>query len=659
MGILIDEYRRFETQSQRGHREFYQNMRALERMIFWLRGLFRFVPMPRRRTIAPWTSPHFQIQDLEPRLVLVINGLETAAYPAVGIVGDLHYNIGTGTLISSNYVLTAAHVVSGVDNTAAHFIVGGRSYPSERIWINPNYDRGLLGTDAANDIALVRLSEPVTDIAPLPLFRGIPQIGQFLTLVGFGAGGSGISGSNGDFGTKRVGSTPIDTVSHTLIGWRFDHETESNTASGDSGGPAFLTVNGVDYIAGVTSGGGSYGAGLGDTSFDSRVDAYLDWIDSFVGTSDHPAIPLLSLVATDNSATETRPGMTSDRGEFTIQRLDPGNTDLTIAYGVSGTATNGRDYVKLSKTVTIPAGQTKVTLLITPKNDAAVELNETVMITLASSSDYAVEEGLASASITLVDDDRIIPQVSLSVTDLTAAETQWPQATNKAQFTISRTGPLSSPLTVTFTVTGTAKGSVDYIPLPSVITIPARSSSMTIDVIPFDDSIVEPTETVILTLLPGGQWYSIVATSLMSQVNLIDNDTNFIGNDRLAQATVLTGSTISASGDNRNATLELGEPLNAGVSGGKSVWWTWTAPASGSVTLSTAGSSFDTNLGVYTGNVVTSLSRVVDNDDELATSGIFTSRVIFSAKAGTTYRIKVDGFRGFAGTIKLSLTLFV
>src|SRR5262249_40224771 len=69
-------------------------------------------------------------------------------------------------------------------------------------------------------------------------------------------------------------------------------------------------------------------------------------------------------------------------------------------------------------------------------------------------------------------------------------------------------------------------------------------------------------------------------------------------NDNFANATVITGSSVSATGSNVGATKEPGEPPIAGNAGGASVWWSWTAPASGSVTISTAGSSFDTILGI-------------------------------------------------------------
>ena len=72
-------------------------------------------------------------------------------------------------------------------------------------------------------------------------------------------------------------------------------------------------------------------------------------------------------------------------------------------------------------------------------------------------------------------------------------------------------------------------------------------------------------------------------------------------NDMFANRKVITGTNITAAGSNTGATRETGEPFHAGVSGGASVWWSWRAPTQGIVTISTAGSSFDTVLGVYTG----------------------------------------------------------
>jgi hypothetical protein len=108
------------------------------------------------------------------------------------------------------------------------------------------------------------------------------------------------------------------------------------------------------------------------------------------------------------------------------------------------------------------------------------------------------------------------------------------------------------------------------------------------------------------------------------------------------------------TGSNVNATRESGEPYIAYNRGGRSIWFTWTAPVSGRVSINTHGSSFDTLLGVYTGKLVSSLTRIASNDDDPA-GGTLTSAVTFNAIAGQTYRIVVDGYNGASGTVKLNI----
>ncbi|MHC5540843.1 hypothetical protein ACYOEI_21690, partial [Singulisphaera rosea] len=107
-------------------------------------------------------------------------------------------------------------------------------------------------------------------------------------------------------------------------------------------------------------------------------------------------------------------------------------------------------------------------------------------------------------------------------------------------------------------------------------------------------------------------------------------------NDSFARRATITGSSATVTGSNVNATRETGEPTIVGNAGGRSAWWTWTAPASGSVTISTAGSNFDTTLGVYTGNTVSALTLIAANDDA---TGVHTSSVTFNAVSGTVYQI--------------------
>lgn len=86
-------------------------------------------------------------------------------------------------------------------------------------------------------------------------------------------------------------------------------------------------------------------------------------------------------------------------------------------------------------------------------------------------------------------------------------------------------------------------------------------------------------------------------------------------NDNFASAQALDGASGDVVGSNVGATKETGEPNHSGTAGGASVWFRWTAPAGGPVTIATAGSTFDTLLAVYTGATVSGLTPVASNDD--------------------------------------------
>jgi len=129
-------------------------------------------------------------------------------------------------------------------------------------------------------------------------------------------------------------------------------------------------------------------------------------------------------------------------------------------------------------------------------------------------------------------------------------------------------------------------------------------------------------------------------------------------NDDFAAATDLSGFDPAAGqirGTNVAASKEVGEPDHAGNPGGRSVWYTWTAPGDGSVpnvSFTTGFTELDTLLAVYTGAAVGALTEVASNDDtpNLGTA----SAVSFATTPGTVYRIAVDGFGGKMGSFFLT-----
>ena len=125
-------------------------------------------------------------------------------------------------------------------------------------------------------------------------------------------------------------------------------------------------------------------------------------------------------------------------------------------------------------------------------------------------------------------------------------------------------------------------------------------------------------------------------------------------NNNFANAQTLVGSTF-ATGSNVGATAEASEPFRDGAAPVASVWYKWRASSGGFVTINTLGSSFDTVLAVYTGSSLFNLTEIASNDDS-SDSGDTTSKLRFTATAGVTYYIMVDGYLGESGQIVLTVS---
>ncbi len=587
--------------------------------------------------------------DGRPPFEMIVNGNETTEYPSVGMIGEAFGGYCTGTLIAPRFVLSAAHCAEGVGQTAGRFFTDdGAVYATSRIYIHPGYQPFLLGTDEADDIAIYQLNREVVGITPSPFLKRPPVVGEMLTMVGYGAGGTAANGHDGTFGTKRVGFTPIDKVSQRLIEWDYDDPAESNTAPGDSGGPAFVMEGDVLTVAGVVSGGFQPNAGLGDHSFDTRVDYYQDWIEGIIGSV------VVSVVASDAVAAETLAAEPVNTGEFTISIPKAQTRNVIVSYQLSGTARNGTDFQSLSGTAIILAGTRQTKILVRPIDDNLVEGTETVRLTIVEGSGYSIDLGSAVVSI-LDNESPNLPVVSVSVPDNTARETLLGQTVDRGVFRIERSGPQQLPMEVAYSIGGTATNGVDYQALSGVVVIPAGQGSTTIHVLPIDDAVYEGAETVILALRPRTNY--VVHSELKDgRVTILDNDPqNASANDHFEKRVLVSGTTVNVVGNNSLATRQAGEPNILNVSGGKSVWWTWQAPETGAYNVFTTGSSFDTTLGVYRGFDYKALTTVAVNDDENFQAGVFTSRVRINATAGFWYQILVDGYAGASGHIRLRI----
>jgi hypothetical protein len=150
-----------------------------------------------------------------------------------------------------------------------------------------------------------------------------------------------------------------------------------------------------------------------------------------------------------------------------------------------------------------------------------------------------------------------------------------------------------------------------------------------------------------------GQTYYILAVNNGDSEQVFDLSVQGVAsgapeNDDFADRVTLAGPTVSVSALNYNATKEPGEPDHAGYEGGRSLWWSWTAPGTGIVRLRHGGDGWWTLAGVYTGTEVSGLSLVSENVN-------WSGDLEFACLPGVTYQIAVDSYDGWEGALTLDL----
>ncbi len=162
-----------------------------------------------------------------------------------------------------------------------------------------------------------------------------------------------------------------------------------------------------------------------------------------------------------------------------------------------------------------------------------------------------------------------------------------------------------------------------------------------------------------------GNLYELQTDDITGARTLYGAPASIPANDSFANAVTVavTSASVSVTGTNIQGSKELGEPNHASSTGGRSVWWRFTAPAAGKLTVTTLGSNFDTLLAAYTGTAVGSLTGLAGNDDAETPQQnprddrIRTSTITFDVTAGTTYYLAVDGWDSLFGQVTLNLAL--
>jgi Calx-beta domain len=243
--------------------------------------------------------------------------------------------------------------------------------------------------------------------------------------------------------------------------------------------------------------------------------------------------------ATVTIANTTNAAAHANKNVMTMTQTAVSSQATVISYLVSGTAISGSDYTALSGTVTIPAGATTATISIPVLNDLVVEPSETVTVTLSS-----VTSGLATLGATVIATNTIADNDAATVTITNTTNAAEP-ATN-GLMTLTQTAVSSQATVISYTVGGTATSGSDYTALSGTVTIPAGATTATISIPVLDDLIVDPAETVIVTLSSVTSGLATLGATLIATNIIADNDTaSFTINKAVNTANIATPVTLT------------------------------------------------------------------------------------------------------------------
>ena len=289
----------------------------------------RFIHL--KKTKNPWRPILERLEDrTTPVVGAYYSDASTTNDPAFNGVVKIENSDGYGSgalMFGGNYILTAAHVVT---NSAGQKMPGTiKFYPnSSNVFSLPisftaadvSIVQGYVpngGIPVPNDVAVINIHDNApSGIAGYELYRSDDEIGKSFTMVGFGQTGNGTNGADSSTGgIKRIGINTFEATGADVgrpaffrnLVYDFDNGTpsgnfllnrygvpsttgetssniliETDSASGDSGGPGFINSNGKLLIAGIVSFGPPSLFSIGVSDY-ARVSAFADEIDGLTG----------------------------------------------------------------------------------------------------------------------------------------------------------------------------------------------------------------------------------------------------------------------------------------------------------------------------------------------------------------------------------------
>ncbi|WP_181883661.1 putative Ig domain-containing protein [Sphingorhabdus pulchriflava] len=307
--------------------------------------------------------------------------------------------------------------------------------------------------------------------------------------------------------------------------------------------PSGITLSSAGVLSGTTSAAaGPYSVTIRVTDSSTGVGTNFQ-LQPFTLTVSPP--PTVSIAVTPASVSED--GATNLT--YTVTRSLNLSSPTTVNITTAGTATSGVDYTGGVATVVIPANATTATITINPSVDGSVEPDETVTLIVAAGTGYSV--GAPSNAVgTILNDD--VPSATIAVSPAAVAEDGAPNLV----YTVTLSQAPNSPVSINYTVGGTAANGTDYATITSPLIINTGQTTGTITVNPTADTSIESDETVSITLAAGAGY----------TVGVPNNAVGTILNDDLPNLTIndVTLNEGNAGITNATFTVSLSAPAGPG-----------------------------------------------------------------------------------------------